>query len=219
MSSEDELVRFVREALAAGQPRDEIAARLIEAGWTAPQVNEALRSFSGTLAGVPIPRPRPSSGARDSFIYGGMFTSLFVTTWAFGAVLFVLIDIFFGDVPFGVFRPLRWPLSLAIVSTPTFVLLNRLVAQETQEDPNRRISDVRRKLTYLTLFVSAVVLLLTVASLIYNLLGGEIALTFLLKSAVVGGISGLGFVPYLREMRDEPELVPESGVDPRLGGT
>lgn len=206
MSSEDELARFVREALAAGQEREDIARVLMSAGWTQPQVNEALSAFTGTLQGVPVPRPRASCGTRDAFVYGGMFASLFFTAWAFGGIAFLLIDITLGDsVTERLLRDLRWPLSIAIVATPVFIFLSRLVERETAADPNRRISEVRRKLTFFTLFVSAWVLLGTLAVLIYNLLGGELTMIFLLKSLVVAGISGTGFLHYLREMRDEPE--------------
>lgn len=202
MSSEDELRIFVREALARGLEPDEVARSLTDAGWSPAQVREALSTFAGTLAGVPVPRPRASSGTRDAFIYGGMFASLFFTAWAFGAIAFYLIDITLTDenTP-GLLRELRWPLSVSIVSTPVFVLINRLVSRETTADPNRRLSDIRRKLTYLTLFISAFVLLGTTATLIYEVLGGDPALAFVLKALVVAGISGTGFLHYLREMR------------------
>lgn len=202
MSSEQELVRFVREALAAGATREEITVSLREAGWTPPQISEALGAFTGSLSGLPVPRPRASSETRDTFVYGGMFVSLFFMAWAFGGMAFALIDITLGDgATEGLLRQLRWPLSIAIVATPVFVLLKRLVEREEAADPNRRISTVRRTLTYFTLFISACVLLGTAAVLVYNLLGGELALTFGLKSLVVAGISGTGFLHYLREMQ------------------
>jgi len=218
MSSEDELVRFVREALAAGRTREEISTHLHDAGWTDPQIHQALRAFGRPLGGVPVPRPRPSSGARDAFVYGGMFASLYMTAWALCAMLFGVVDLLFAEeVPGFLLRNIRWPLSVGIVSTPVFVLLHRLVTDETREDPLRRTSDIRRKLTYFTLFVSGLVVLIATASLIYDLLGGDPALTFALKSIVVGGVAGLGFVHYLREMRDEPELVAGASSE-MLGG-
>jgi hypothetical protein len=82
------------------------------------------------------------------------------------------------------------------------------VKQDVREDPNRRISDIRRALTYLTLFVSGLVLLGVVSSLIYSALGGELATGFVLKSLVVGAIAGTGFAHYLRDMRVERTELP-----------
>jgi len=207
VGSDDELVRFVREALAAGHTRVEITDHLRDAGWTDPQIHDSLRAFGQTLGGVPVPRPRPSSGARDAFVYGGMFVSLYMTAWALCAMLFGVVDLLFAEaVPSYLLRNIRWPLSVGIVSTPVFVLLHRLVTGETRDDPLRRTSDIRRKLTYVTLFISGLVVLTAAASLIYDVLGGDPALTFVLKSIIVGGVAALGFVHYLREMRDEPEL-------------
>lgn len=207
MSSEDELRRFVREALARGSTPEEIADALSASGWTPPQIREALRAYAGRLGDLPVPRPRPSSGARDAFVYGGMFMSLYITAWALCAMLFGVIDLLFAEaVPSYLLREIRWPLSVGIVSTPVFVLLHRLVTSETREDPLRRTSDIRRKLTYLTLFVSGLVVLVATASLIYDVLGGDPALTFVLKSLVVGVVAALGFVHYLREMQEEPDV-------------
>lgn len=205
MSSEDDLHTFVRRAIGAGATRDAIVQSLAEAGWSPTQIRDVLDRFTGaTVAGVAVPRPKASSKARDAFVYGGMFAALFVSAWALGAISFSVVDVVLGQTELALFRLIRWPLSVAIVSAPAFLLLDRLVDQETVEDPNRKMSDVRRTLTYFTLFVSALVLLGVTAGLIYSLLGGELALSFALKSLVVGGISGYGFVHYLREMRDEP---------------
>lgn len=204
MNSEEELTRFVREALAGGASRDDVRAALRDAGWSDVQIHEALDGFAGVAFGRPVPRPRASSGARDAFVYGALFVALFVTAYSFGDICFHLIDQFFGEPSQrGLADRLRSPISVLVVSTPVFLLLNRLVAQETREDPNRRISEVRRKLTYLTLFISGAVLLGVVAGLVYSVLGGELPTTFVLKSIVVGGIAGIGFIHYLSEMRQE----------------
>ena len=61
-------------------------------------------------------------------------------------------------------------------------------------------------MTYLTLFVSAGFLMGDVTSLVYNLLGGEWTVRFLLKVLTVASIAGLVFGYYLRDLnRDESE--------------
>lgn len=212
MSSEQDLHDFVREAVAAGADRGEIATTLTEAGWSPAQIREEMDRFTGsTLSGVAVPRPRPSSKARDFFVYGALFTSLFVTAINVGGILFGLIDVLLGIVDSSIAQAIRSPLSIAIVSTPVFLLLDRLVHRDMIEDPNRRMSDIRRGLTYATLFVSGLVILGVVSGLIYSVLGGELTASFGLKSLVVGGIAGIGFTHYLRDMQVERSVPPTGG--------
>ena len=70
-------------------------------------------------------------------------------------------------------------------------------------DPGKRASKIRRWLTYLTLFVSASFLIGDVVTLVYNVLGGELTVRFLLKVAVVGAIAGTAFGYYLTDLRRE----------------
>ena len=74
-------------------------------------------------------------------------------------------------------------------------------------DPTKRASKVRRWLTYWTLLVAAGALLGDVTTLVYNLLGGELTVRFVLKIVTVGLIAGTAFTYYLRDLRhDEAEI-------------
>jgi len=65
---------------------------------------------------------------------------------------------------------------------------------------------VRRWLTYLTLFVAALVLIGDFMAVVRGLLSGELVPRFLLKAAVVAAISGIVFRHYLDDLRrDESE--------------
>jgi hypothetical protein len=58
----------------------------------------------------------------------------------------------------------------------------------------------------LTLFVAASVLIADFTTLVYNLLGGELTVRFLLKVLTVGVIAGATFGYYLWDLRlDEKE--------------
>ena len=59
-----DLERFVRDALAAGASRQEIEAVLANAGWTPDQSRAALAAYADVAFRVPVPRPRPNTGAR-----------------------------------------------------------------------------------------------------------------------------------------------------------
>jgi hypothetical protein len=62
---------------------------------------------------------------------------------------------------------------------------------------------VRKWLTYATLFIAASVLVADLSTLVFNLLGGELTMRFLLKVATVGIIAGAVFGYYLWDMRKE----------------
>jgi hypothetical protein len=96
---------------------------------------------------------------------------------------------------------IRWSLSALIVAFPVFLFLARLTSRELRRDPAKRGSIVRRWLTYLTLFVSAGFLIGDVMVLVYNVLGGGLAIRFVLKIVVVGVVAGGAFGYYLADLR------------------
>jgi hypothetical protein len=58
-------------------------------------------------------------------------------------------------------------------------------------------------LTYITLFVAAGVLIGDLISLVFNFLGGELTVRFVLKVLTVGVIAGTIFGHYLWDLRKE----------------
>ena len=99
----------------------------------------------------------------------------------------------------------RFSVSSLIISWPLFVWLTWRIARAVSRQPLKRLSTVRRWLTYLTLFIAAAVLIGDLISLVYALLGGELSLRFALKALVVGTLSGSVFGWYLHDLRREEE--------------
>src|SRR3546814_14426826 len=85
---------------------------------------------------------------------------------------------------------------------------------EAERQPIKRLSPVRRWLTYLTLFLAAVALICDVTTLVYNLLGGELSVRFVLKVLVVGVIAGGVFGYYLLDLRSQERRVGKECVMP-----
>jgi Mn2+/Fe2+ NRAMP family transporter len=96
---------------------------------------------------------------------------------------------------------MRWSTASLLISFPVFLWMARLVARQVTQDPIARLSPVRRWLTYLTLFLAAIAFVGDVITLVYNLLGGEITLRFLLKVLVVAVVSSAIFGYYLLDLR------------------
>lgn len=208
MAAGDELLEFVRAALGRGVPRPQIEEALRKGGWTADQIRAALNAFADVDFPLPVPRARPSLSAREAFIYLVLFGTLYTSAFNLGSLVFDLIDLAFPDPARqfqgsseAVRQSIRWSVSALIVSFPVFLYLSWLTAKEIARDPVTRASKVRRWLTYFTLFFAACMLLGDVTALVYNLLGGELSIRFLLKIATIGIIAGTGFVYYLRDLR------------------
>ena len=208
MAVSEELVGFVKDALARGLSRPQIEDVLRQAGWGKEQVNGALGSFATVEFPLPVPRPRPSLSAREAFLYLLLFTTLYIVAFSLGNLAFQFIDRAFPDPASRVEEryvreAIRWSVSYLIVAFPVFLFMSRLTRREVAQDPVKRSSPVRRWLTYLTLFVSACVLIGDVVALVYNLLGGELAVRFVLKVLTVGLIAGAAFWYYLSDLRVE----------------
>jgi hypothetical protein len=204
----DELTEFVKAALGRGASRDEIQSVLRAAGWPIEQVRTALSGYADTPFPIPVPRPRPHLDARDAFVYLVLFSTLYVSAYHLGSLLFDIINSVFPDPAESPSNPyarvsMRWSIASLVVAFPVFFYTSWFVARDLAVDPNKRHSKVRRWLTYLTLFAAATVLIGDVITLVYNLLGGEITTRFVLKVLVVGFIAATVFWYYLSDITRE----------------
>jgi hypothetical protein len=209
---DEALERFVRESLSRGRSKDEIRRVLLEAGWARDGVNEALESFADVTFDVPVPRPKPYLSAREAFVYLVMFTTLYASALSLGSILFAIIESLFPDPAkpgYGqsIADGIRWSAAWLVIAFPVWAWLARRVHLALRREPEKRSSRVRKWLTYLTLFVAAVVIIGDLVVLVFSLLAGELTVRFVLKVAVAAGIAGAVFGYYTRELRDD-ELEP-----------
>jgi len=167
-----------------------------------------LASFADIDFPIPVPRPRPYLSAREGFMYIVMFSTLYLSAYNVGSIIFELIDRAFPDPA----RPeyaewsiaaIRWSVSSLIVAFPVFSYVSWLIARGGRIDPTKRSSRIRKQLTYLTLLLGACVLLGDLTALVYSLLGGELTVRFVLKAATIGVITGAIFGYYLYDLRNE----------------
>ena len=204
-----ELDLFVRDALVQGASKDEIATALAAAAWPTEQVRNALDAYADVPFRVPVPKPQPYLSAREAFLYLVLFASLYVAAWHLGSLLFDLVNHAFPDPAdsrymaqaFG--SSVRWSTASVIIAFPVFLFVARHLSRELARNPVKRLSAVRRWLTYLTLFLAAVVLVGDMITLVYNVLGGELTVRFVLKVLVAAAIAGCIFGWYLVDLRRE----------------
>lgn len=208
-SGTQDLDLFVRDALSKGASRDAIASTLASAGWPAEQVRVALGAYADVAFVVPVPKPRASLSAREAFLYLLLFATLYFAAYHLGNLLFDLINRAFPDpaeAEWALRRgasSMRWSTASIIISLPVFLWLSRFLAREEARNPLKRLSPVRRWLTYITLFLAAVVLIIDMTTLVDNVLGGELSTRFLLKVLVAAVIAGAIFGFYLLGLRRE----------------
>lgn len=209
MATNDELVGFVRDALARGTPRAQVEEVLLRTGWSRDQVTSALGAYADVEFPVPVPRPRPYLSAREAFMYLLLFSMLYLSAYNLGVLVFGHINRAFPDAAASpsyqeyARQLIRWALSALIVSFPVFLYLTVLVGRSVRRDPAKRRSNVRRWLMYLTIFAAACVLIADFITLVYNALGGELTTRFVLKVATIAVIAGTIFGYYLSDLRLE----------------
>jgi uncharacterized protein DUF5671 len=203
------LDHFVRSAIEKGQDRVAIASALDRAGWPKEEVAHALGAYADIAFPVAVPLPRASLSAREMFLYLVLFTSLYISVWNFGSLVFEFIDRAIPDITQRRYydgystQGIRWSVSALIVAFPVFLWTSRYIGRRLATNPAGRLSPARRWCTYITLFIAVAVLIGDGTTLIYNLLGGELTARFILKALVVAGIATSALLYYLRDLRHE----------------
>jgi hypothetical protein len=205
-SATADLEDFVRDGLQRGLARSDIETAMLTAGWTPEQAKNALNAFADVAFPVPVPKPRPYLSAREAFLYLVLFAALYLSAYHLGNLGFEFIERAFPDPSVtgqGGRDELRYSASALIVGFPLFVFMSWFINRGLERNPIKRLSAVRRWLTYLTLFLAVTILAGDLIALVYNLLGGELTLRFALKVATVAVIAGGIFGYYLSDLRRE----------------
>ena len=210
MAINEELLGFVKDALARGQSRTSIEDALLQAGWKPDQVKSALGAFAQVdQFPIPVPRPKLYLSAREAFMYLVLFTTLYLTTFNLGRLIFQFANLAFPD-PAAMHdfadsarEAIRFSVASLVIAFPIFLYLSLLIGRSIKRDPSKRASKVRKWLTYMTLFVAAAVIIGDLTALVYNFLGGELSLRFALKVLTVAAIAGGIFGYYLWDLRKE----------------
>jgi hypothetical protein len=207
MAGIHDLDLFVRDALLRGANKNSIRQAMLEAGWSPEQASTALGAYADVSFGIPVPRPRAQLSAREAFLYLLLFTTLYLSCYHLGSLSFDLINRAYRDPADRGFRlfgdSMRWSIAYLVIAFPVFVFLAHYIGKDVARNPVKRLSPVRRWLTYLTLFVAAAALIGDLTTLVYSILAGELTIRITLKVLVVLMIAGAVFGYYLTDLRKE----------------
>jgi len=216
-----ELLSFVKESLAKQIPRSKITAALKDAGWDEAERKEALESFADTDFPVAVPRRKPYVPAREAFLYLLMFATLYMSAFHFGSLLFDLVNKYVPD-PLSyaeysnVAEAARFSVASLIVAFPVFMWISRLLRREIRKRPEHRGSKVRKWLTYITLFISAGIIIGDLIAILHQLLSGDPQLRFFLKAFIVLLVAAAIFGFYLWDLRQDDEEFVSSKNEKRV---
>lgn len=145
---------------------------------------------------------------RDVFLHLLAIVTLYWSAVSFVSLLWQYINNFFPDVlnyMAAVYSSelIRFLVSSLIIVFPVFILvswyLNKIYAKEAAV----RESKIRKWLIYLTLFITALVIIGDLVAVINTFLGGEIKVRFILKALSVLVVAGAVFWYYLDDVRRE----------------
>ncbi|MEX0650176.1 MAG: DUF5671 domain-containing protein [Candidatus Andersenbacteria bacterium] len=149
--------------------------------------------------------PVTKSSPRDVFLHGLLIVTLYMSVISFIVLCFQYVNVLFPDpLTFyaqAVFNSIRWGSSVLIVSFPVFLWLAWVLEREVRKDPAKHELKIRKWLVYLTLFVTAIVIIVDLIILIYNFYGGELTAQFFLKIIVVLAAAAAVFGYYLWDLR------------------
>lgn len=218
------LTKFVGRSITAGIPRERIAQALQQAGWRKEHVQSALNAYAESDLPVAVPRPAISATARELFLYLMLFSSLHVSIVGLGTILYQLINLAFPDpadfygygyaaMVGGVESKLRSGLASLAVFLPAYLLIDHKIEQLKRADPGQGGSSVRRKLTYLTLYLTIVILMFDASSLVSFWLSGELDKRVLFKCLAIAALGAWVLGRYLGEMTVDEHF--DTGQAPR----
>ncbi|MEK7649969.1 MAG: DUF5671 domain-containing protein [Patescibacteria group bacterium] len=163
------------------------------------------------------------TGPRDVFSHLLAIIFLYVSVFAFGSIVFSLIDIYLPDVLQGLGsyarEGLRWPLAVLVVVFPCYVWLTWYLARDVEHNPEKRDLRTRKWLLYFTLFATTIAIVIDLISLIFTFLNGELTTHFVLKVLTVFAIAAAVFTYYLWTIRKGISAFKHAGMRVFVIGT
>lgn len=141
-----------------------------------------------------------------SFYYLLSLVALIFTAISAGLILFGIIDDSFKDAwAYNMYRnsdgQYKFAISALLIAAPTYYLTVYLINRGLKKLELAINSNLRRWLTYLILFVSALIILGIFIGIVHNFLSGALTLAFMLKLSSVLIIAGAIFSYYFWDIR------------------
>ncbi|OGJ67812.1 hypothetical protein A3J34_01535 [Candidatus Peribacteria bacterium RIFCSPLOWO2_02_FULL_51_10] len=142
---------------------------------------------------------------KDVFLHLLAIITLYMSVSAIIMLLFSCINLLMPD-PLAFYYSdetdaIRISTAILIVGFPVYLVLMRLINRDIAAEPGKTAIGARKWLMYLTIFLSAILIIIDAITLLYNFLNGELTLRFFLKVLVVLIVAGAVFGFYIKEAR------------------
>ncbi|GEM_PF-1563697 len=211
-----EIQDYVTKKKAEGISDEVIKANLLSVGWPENQITEALAGEVKT-SDIPLPKiptpPAQTGTMWDSFQHILMFISMYVLYISLALMIHQYIDKWAPGVtnnPYASFAYdsyntilLRIYMAALIVSFPLFSFFFIKITKHTKENPNIKNMVARKLLTYGTLVVTFIVVLVNVVQAVYGFLEGNVTFNFVLHFLNTVGLSSIIFIYYLGQVKGD----------------
>lgn len=142
--------------------------------------------------------------SKEFFLHLGLIASLYTTVTSLMIFAFTVINLQFPDALFNmgsVRGEMAFSLSLLIVSFPIFIYISKKIYKDLDKYAENRELWIRKWFLSLTLFLLVLMFAITVVTLIYTFLSGEVSARFSLKILFTLILSGFSFWFYLRDFQ------------------
>ena len=151
----------------------------------------------------------PRSTAKDVFSHLLAIAMLYVGVISFITMLLEYINVKFPDALnfyyTGSLESIRASMASLIVVWPIYILMSWIINKDLADRPEKSQIGIRKWLLYLTLFITAITIIVDLVTLVNYFLNGEITTRFILKVLVVLATSACVFAYYLWDLRNEGE--------------
>jgi hypothetical protein len=149
----------------------------------------------------------PKSSPKDVFLHLMVFVTLYASVVSLITLLFQYINFWYPD-PLNfyyesVLSSIRWSASVLLVMYAVFVFVSWLINKDFAAEPEKKNIKIRKWLVYLTLFLSALTMIIDVITLLYNYLGGEFTASFFLKILAVLMVAAAVFGYYFWDLQKD----------------
>lgn len=148
---------------------------------------------------------QPKTTAKDFFINLGAIVALYTSVVSLIDLLFTVINTAYPQINYGhnYFRSesISWSVATLIIFSPIFILLMWLLEKDYKTNPEKQSSGIHRWITYITLFLSGLVIAIDLITVLYYFLDGqELTTGFLLKVLVLLIIASCVFAYYISDI-------------------
>lgn len=129
-----------------------------------------------------------SNSPKDVFLQLLSFTALCISIIGFIGLMFQYVNLSFnmGQIYYtGIIEDIHWYMALLIIATPTYLYTLRSIAAEIKIYPRKAEIKTRKWLIHLTLFIVAIIFLISLMTILYYFLSGDLTTSFLLKVIVI----------------------------------